>query len=89
MYLNLDPAFQIKLLVQVKKVEVFTRFDADFFKRKSMPFCLFDSVGTLLIIDYVFVNCGLTMHCTTTFAKDGLFLGKSLTGVESLNSKDQ
>ena len=70
MYLNLDPAFQIKLLVQVKKVEVFTRFDADFFKRKSMPFCLFDSVGTLLIIDYVFVNCGLTMHCTTTFAKD-------------------
>ena len=71
MYLNLEPAFRIKLLVQVKKVEVFTRFDADFFKRKSMPFCLFDSVGTLLVIDYVFVNFGLTMHCTTTtFAKD-------------------
>ena len=63
MYLNLDPAFQIKLLVQVKiKVAVFTRFDSDFFKRKSMPFCLFDSVGTLLIIDYVFVNFGLLLR---------------------------
>ena len=70
MYLNLDPAFQIKLLVQVKKVEAFTWFDADFFKRKSMPFCLFDSLGTLLVIDYILVNFELPMHCTTTFAKD-------------------
>ena len=89
MYLNLDPAFQIKLLVQVKKVEAFTRFDADFFKRKSMPFCLFDSVGTLLVIDNIFVNFEFPMHCTTTFAKDGSFLGKSFTAVETLNSKDK
>ena len=72
-----------------KKVEVFTRFDADFFKRKSMPFCLFDSVGTLLVINYIFVNFELQVHCTTTFAKDGLFWGNCLTGVESLNSKDR